>query len=81
MPSSTIYSRRLRSHTKKGEGCRCKVGSCHICGSKCRRCMCSCDGIDPTDALSRSRGAATGDMLTQLRNRGNLLQTSQPKIS
>ena len=24
---------------------------------------------------------ATGDMLTQLRNRGNLLQPSQPKIS
>ena len=55
MPSSTIYSRRLRSHAREG-GCRCKVGSCHICGSKCRRCMCSCDGIDPIAALSRSRG-------------------------
>lgn len=57
MPSTavTIYSRRLRS-AQKGNVCKCKVGSCTTCGSKCRRCMCACDGIEPSEALSRSRG-------------------------
>ena len=57
MPTSqvTIYSRWLRSAQKK-QVCRCKVGSCPICGSKCRRCMCACDGVEPAEALSRSRG-------------------------
>jgi len=57
MPSTTIYSRRLRSGAKRRiDGCQCKVGSCPICGSKCRPCICPCDGIEPSDALSRSRG-------------------------
>ena len=56
MPSTTIYSRRLRSSAKRINACRCKVGSCSICGSKCRQCMCSCDGIEPSNALSRSCG-------------------------
>ena len=51
----TIYSRRLRS-AQRQKVCQCKVGSCQICGSKCRRCMCACDGVEPADALARSRG-------------------------
>ena len=36
--------------------CKCKVGSCQICGSKCRCCLCACDRIEPLEALARSRG-------------------------
>ena len=36
--------------------CDCKVGGCRICGSSCRRCKCSCDGVSPLDALSRKAG-------------------------
>ena len=36
--------------------CDCKVGGCRICGSSCRRCKCSCDGVSPLDALKRKAG-------------------------
>ena len=36
--------------------CDCRRGGCRKCGSKCRRCKCSCDGISPLDALERFRG-------------------------
>ena len=36
--------------------CDCKVGGCRICGSSCRRCKCSCDGVSPLDALNRKLG-------------------------
>ena len=36
--------------------CDCKVGGCRICGSTCRRCKCSCDGVSPLDALNRKVG-------------------------
>ena len=55
MSERTVYARRLRSATVQ-QVCKCKVGLCSICGSKCRRCMCACDGIEPSEALSRSRG-------------------------
>ena len=55
MSERTVYARRLRSATVQ-QVCKCKVGSCSICGSKCRRCMCACDGIEPSEALARSRG-------------------------
>ena len=51
----TVYARRLRKAHRE-QICRCKVGSCSICGSKCRRCMCACDGVEPAEALARSRG-------------------------
>lgn len=51
----STYTRRLRS-AQKNQVCTCKVGACSICGSKCRRCMCACDGVEPSDALKRSRG-------------------------
>ena len=38
------------------EGCKCKVVSCPMCGSSCKRCACACDGIDPKMALNRARG-------------------------
>ena len=49
------YTRRLRS-AQKNQVCTCKVGAYSICGSKCRRCMCACNGVEPSDALKRSRG-------------------------
>ena len=54
-PTTTVYARRLRKAHRE-QVCRCKVGSCTICGSKCRRCMCACDGVEPAEALARSRG-------------------------
>ena len=51
----STYTRRLRS-AQKNQVCTCKVGACSICGSKCRRCMCACDGVELLDALKRSRG-------------------------
>ena len=54
-PEKNTYTRRLRS-AQKNQVCTCKVGACSICGSKCRRCMCACDGVEPSDALKRSRG-------------------------
>lgn len=36
--------------------CDCKVGGCRVCGSTCRRCKCSCDGVSPLDALNRKVG-------------------------
>ena len=51
----TIYSRQLQS-AQRQKVCQCKVGSCQICGSKFRRCMCACNGVEPADALARSRG-------------------------
>ena len=68
--STTIYTRRLRS-AQSSNVCKCKVGACHICNSRCRRCMCSCDGIDPSDALKRSRGG--------YRKQVNLLLAQQKK--
>ena len=38
------------------EGCKCKVGSCPICGSSCKSCECACDSIDSKLALNRARG-------------------------
>ena len=55
MSERTVYSRRLRSASVL-QVCKCKVGPCSICGSNCRRCMCGCDGVDPSEALERSRG-------------------------
>ena len=37
--------------------CTCKVGSCRKYNSRCKRCGCACDGVPPTLALSRHRGA------------------------
>ena len=51
----TIYVCRLRS-SKGSNACKCKVGACPICNSRCKRCMCSCYGIEPTEALQQSRG-------------------------
>ena len=48
-------SRRIAELSSR-ESCRCKVGSCTICGSRCKRCMCACDGIDPFDAMQRTSG-------------------------
>ena len=39
--------------------CNCRVGRCDKCPSLCKRCGCSCDGIDPAVALSRKRGRPT----------------------
>ena len=36
--------------------CKCKVGSCPLCGSACKRCGCACDGVEPGVALARSSG-------------------------
>ena len=36
--------------------CSCKVGACRKCGSKCKRCKCSCDGVSPIEALRRNAG-------------------------
>ena len=36
--------------------CDCKVGGCHICGSACPHCECSCGGVSPLDALNRKVG-------------------------
>ena len=36
--------------------CKCKVGSCLLCGSRCKRCGCACDGIEPAVALARMTG-------------------------
>ena len=55
MPECTVYARRLQSATVQ-QVCKCNVGSCSICGSKCCQSMCTCDGIEPSEALSRSRG-------------------------
>ena len=54
-PEKNTYARHLRS-AQKNQVCTCKVGACSICGSKCRQCMCACDGVEPPDALKRSRG-------------------------
>lgn len=42
--------------------CSCKVGACRApgCESKCRRCGCACDGVDPAVAKSRKRGSQAG---------------------
>ena len=48
-------SRRIADQTTR-ETCDCKVGACYICGSGCKRCMCACDGVDPFDAIQRTRG-------------------------
>ena len=48
-------SRRIADKTSR-ETCECKVGGCSICGSRCKRCMCACNGIDPFNAMKRSRG-------------------------
>ena len=34
-----------------------KVGAYRMCGSFCKCCKCACDGVKPTNALARSRGA------------------------
>ena len=31
--------------------CKCKVGSCRKCGSRCKRCKCQCDGYSILDTL------------------------------
>ena len=31
--------------------CSCKVGACRKCGSRCKRCKCSCDGVSPLEAV------------------------------
>lgn len=36
--------------------CNCKVGSCLLCGSACKRCGCACDGVEPGVALAQSTG-------------------------
>ena len=36
--------------------CKCKVGSCLLCGSSCKRWGCACDGIEPAVALARTTG-------------------------
>ena len=36
--------------------CNCKVGSCRVCDSDCKRCGCACDGTDPEVAKKRKRG-------------------------
>ena len=33
-----------------------KRGPFSVCGSRCRRCKCSCDGDDPVEALQRKPG-------------------------
>ena len=45
--------------------CNCKVGACRKCGSQCKRCKCSCDGVSPLEALNRSRGAQKGRKKTR----------------
>ena len=37
--------------------CNCKVGACRKCGSTCKRCKCSCDGVSPINAMKRYHGA------------------------
>ena len=54
-PNPSIYRRRLRS-AQASNPCKCKVGACPVCSSRCKRCMCACDGVDPSEALKRSRG-------------------------
>ena len=36
--------------------CNCKVGACRKCGSTCKRCKCSCDGVSPIDAMKQFHG-------------------------
>ncbi|KAL5510133.1 hypothetical protein EMCRGX_G005624 [Ephydatia muelleri] len=36
--------------------CKCKVGSCPLCGSACKRCGCAYDGVEPGVALAQSSG-------------------------
>ena len=51
-----IPHRKLLRSGKISGRCICKVGSCAICFSACRRCGCDCDGVKPIDALERRRG-------------------------
>ena len=53
MSERTVYARQLQSVTVQ-QVFKCKVGLCSICGSQCRQCMCACNGIEPSEALSRS---------------------------
>ena len=68
-PEKSTYTRRRRS-AQKNQVCTCKVGACSICGSKCRRSMCACDGVEPSDALKRSRGGYMRTVNTITKERG-----------
>ena len=47
-------SRRIAELSSR-KSCGCKVGTCTICASQCKRCVCACDRIDPFDAIQRTR--------------------------
>ena len=45
--------------TRRGliAGCNCKVIACRKCGSTCKRCKCSCDGVSPINIMIQYHGA------------------------
>ena len=52
--------------------CPCKVGALRQCGSSCRRCKCSCDGVSPLEAMKRYQSGKRS-------KKGNHCQRRKPK--
>ena len=51
----TVYAHWLQSAHSSDVVCKCKVGASPVCNSQCKQHMCTCNGIDPLDALKQWR--------------------------
>ena len=51
--------------------CSCKVGACIICGSSCKCCKCTCNGVKSIDALARYSEEAQSESRSKKKDQTN----------
>ena len=68
-------SRKMNPEGNSQSKCKCKVGSCLLCESRCKRCGCACDGIDPAVApaqTTENRGPLKRPLINSAAERDHL---------